>query len=77
MSTVLWVGALILGLASVLILGYETHAWRTDEEPTISSLVRRWRGHSRLRRLAVVSAPIFIGLCVVFLGVHFGWDSVG
>lgn len=71
MNDFLWAGVDGLIVALIALLGYELHAWLTRDEPTISWIVRRWRGDSLWRKL-VVFIPITIIACSIqFLGVHF------
>lgn len=74
MTDILWYGFDALITAVIAILGYEIHAWLTREEPTISWLVRRWRGKFLWRRMLILSICFFIGFCIQFLGIHFSYN---
>jgi hypothetical protein len=55
----------------VTLLGYEYHAWRTDEEATISTIVRRWDKQNLKRKSAVFAAITVVAWSIQFLAIHF------
>lgn len=73
----LQIAGIIFGVGSGMLLGYESGAAFFGEGATISNIVRRWRGHSKLRRALIIAACTIVAWSVQFLAFHFGWDSIG
>jgi hypothetical protein len=76
-ATWLYTGAASLFVAALTLLGYEYHAWRTDEEATISTIVRRWDRGNIMRRVVVFAAITVVAMSIQFLAIHFIFESIG
>lgn len=74
MTDLLWYGLNAVVLALVTLLGYELHAWLTRDEPTISWIVRRWRGTTLWRKILIMVVTTIIAWSIQFLGIHFAFN---